>query len=158
MFKVGHIAKAIAFVWAIAFAKYSIWAKHLNYLRHAKIDFVFFAKKPFEKNLKYSRNKTMWIIGHPKNRVKKKNKTKKNKKRQTKTKKKKKHQVYMKRDDVDNRPYCKGYSHCMGYCLCKILNLSQTFKSPKTCQNRFCIHIGEILEKKKNKQTNKKGS
>ena len=90
MFKVGHIAKAIAFVWAIAFAKYSIWAKHLNYLRHAKIDFVFalekiFAKKPLEKNLKYSRNKTMWIIGHPKNRVKKKQ----NKTKQTKTNKNK---------------------------------------------------------------------
>ena len=165
MFKVGHIAKAIAFVWAIAFAKYSIWAKHLSYLRHAKIDFVFalqkiFAKKPLEINLKYSRNKMMWIIGHPKNRVKKsKNKTKQKKTNKNK-KKNKKHQVYTKRDDVDNRPYCKGCSHCMGYCLCKILNLSQTFKSPKTCQNRFCIHIGEILEKKKkrtNKQT-KKGS
>ena len=84
----------------------------------------------------------------------KQNKTKKDKQKQNK-----KHQVYTKRDDVDNRPYCKGCSHCMGYCLCKILNLSQTFKSPKTCQNRFCIHIGEILEKKKkkkNKQTNKK--
>ena len=92
----------------------------------------------------------------PCEKKKKQNKTKKDKQKQTKNKK---HQVYTKRDDVDNRPYCKGCSHCMGYCLCKILNLSQTFKSPKTCQNRFCIHIGEILEKKKrtNKQT-KKGS
>ena len=105
MFKVGHIAKAIAFVWAIAFAKYSIWAKHLSYLRHAKIDFVFalqkiFAKKPLEINLKYSRNKMMWIIGHPKNRVKKNKKTKQNKKRQTKTKKKTKNTKYTRNETM----------------------------------------------------------
>ena len=42
-----------------------------------------------------------------------------------------------------NRPSCKGYRLCMG--LCKILNLSQRFKLPKTCQNRFCKLIKNIL-------------
>ena len=35
MLKIGRLAKSIAF------AKYSIWAKILNCLKHVKIDFVF---------------------------------------------------------------------------------------------------------------------
>ena len=41
MLKVGHLAKSIPFAWAIAFAKYSIWAKIFNCLKHVKIDSVF---------------------------------------------------------------------------------------------------------------------
>ena len=41
MLKIGHLAKSIAFAWAIAFAKYSIWAKILNCLKYVKIDSVF---------------------------------------------------------------------------------------------------------------------
>ena len=41
MLKIGHLAKAMAFAWAIAFAKYLIWAKNLNSLKHVKIDSVF---------------------------------------------------------------------------------------------------------------------
>ena len=41
MLKIGHLAKSIAFAWAIAFAKYSIWAKFFNWLKHLKIDSVF---------------------------------------------------------------------------------------------------------------------
>ena len=41
MLKNGHLAKSIAFAWAIAFAKYSIWAKILNSLKYVKIDSVF---------------------------------------------------------------------------------------------------------------------
>ena len=41
MLKIGHLAKSIAFALAIAFAKYSIWAKILNCLKHVKIDSVF---------------------------------------------------------------------------------------------------------------------
>ena len=41
MFKIGHLAKSIAFGWAIAFAKYSIWTTILNFLKYAKIDSVF---------------------------------------------------------------------------------------------------------------------
>ena len=41
MLKIGHLAKSIAFAWAIAFAKYLIWAKSLNCLRHFKIDSLF---------------------------------------------------------------------------------------------------------------------
>ena len=33
----------------------------------------------------------------------------------------------------------------MGYSLCKILNLGQNFKLPKTFQQRFIIHIGVLL-------------
>ena len=41
MLKIGHLTKSIAFAWAIAFAKYSIWAKIFNCLKHVKIDSVF---------------------------------------------------------------------------------------------------------------------
>ena len=41
MLKIGHLAKSIAFAWAIAFAKYLIWAKILNSLKHFKLDSVF---------------------------------------------------------------------------------------------------------------------
>ena len=41
MLKISHFAKTIAFAWAIAFAKYSIWAKNLNCLNHVKIDSVY---------------------------------------------------------------------------------------------------------------------
>ena len=54
----------------------------------------------------------------------------------------KKKQTFETRDDLENRPSCKGYS------LCKILSLGQKFKFPKTCQNRFCIHIAVMLCKK----------
>ena len=40
MMKIGHLAKPIAFAWAIAFGKYSIWVKILNCLKHVKIDSV----------------------------------------------------------------------------------------------------------------------
>ena len=41
MLKIGHLAKSIALARAIAFAKYSIWAKILNCLKTVKIDSVF---------------------------------------------------------------------------------------------------------------------
>ena len=40
MLKIGHLAKSIAFAWAIAFAKYSISTTILNFLKYAKIDSV----------------------------------------------------------------------------------------------------------------------
>ena len=45
MLKIGHLAKSIAFAWAIAFAKYSIWAKIFNCLKYVKIDSVFTLQK-----------------------------------------------------------------------------------------------------------------
>ena len=42
--KIGHLAKSKAFAWAIAFAKYSIWAKILYCLKHVKIYSVFIWK------------------------------------------------------------------------------------------------------------------
>ena len=41
MLKIGHLAKSIAFAWAIVFAKYSIWTTILNFLKYVKIDSVF---------------------------------------------------------------------------------------------------------------------
>ena len=41
MLKIGRLAKSIAFAWAIEFAKYSLWAKNLNCLKHVIIDSVF---------------------------------------------------------------------------------------------------------------------
>ena len=40
MLKIGHLAKGISLAWAIVFAKYSIWAKNLNCLKHVKINSV----------------------------------------------------------------------------------------------------------------------
>ena len=39
--KISHLERALAFAWAIAFAKYAILAKNLNYLKHVKSDSVF---------------------------------------------------------------------------------------------------------------------
>ena len=41
MLKIGHLAKSIAFAWAIAFAKYSLWPQIFNCLKYVKIDSVF---------------------------------------------------------------------------------------------------------------------
>ena len=41
MLKIGHLAKSLGFAWAIALAKYPIWVKILNCLKHVKIDSVF---------------------------------------------------------------------------------------------------------------------
>ena len=41
MLKIGHLAKSIAFAWAIAFAKYSIWANIFYCLRHVKMYSLF---------------------------------------------------------------------------------------------------------------------
>jgi len=36
MLKIGHLAKPKAFSWAIAYPKYSISGRNLNYLKHVK--------------------------------------------------------------------------------------------------------------------------
>jgi len=41
MLKISHLARAIAIPWAIAFAKYAISAKNINYLKHLKSESVF---------------------------------------------------------------------------------------------------------------------
>ena len=58
--KIGHLAKAIAFAWAISFVKCSIWAKNLKSLKHAKIDSasileIFCVKKPSKKHQIFQR-------------------------------------------------------------------------------------------------------
>ena len=58
MLEIGHFAKAIAFVWAIAFAKYSIWAKNPNYLKLAKIHAVFTLEEFCAKNRIKKKTKT----------------------------------------------------------------------------------------------------
>ena len=43
----------------------------------------------------------------------------------------------------------KSIAFAWAYGLWKMLNLGQNFKLPKTCQSRFCIHIGVTLCKKR---------
>ena len=66
MLKIGHLAKSIGFAWAIASAKYSIWAKNLNSLKYVKIDSAslleIFCAKNHSKNTEYSRNETILKI------------------------------------------------------------------------------------------------
>ena len=51
------------------------------------------------------------------------------------------------------RPFGKsailqGYSPCKGYSLCKMVNLSQKLKMPKTCEKRFYKGIRVVVRKK----------
>ena len=91
MLEIGHFAKAIAFVWAIAFAKYSIWAKNPNYLKLAIIHFVFTLEEFCAKN-----------------RIKKKQRQKqikKQKKQKQNTDNKKEHQVFQeKKEPLEKTP------------------------------------------------------
>ena len=118
MLKIGYPAKAIAFAWAIAFAKYSIWAKILNCLKQSKS--ILFShcsnsvQKTTGKNIKYSRNETMLKIGHLAKTI----------------------------------AFAWAKYSFAKYSICKILNLGQNFKLPRTCQNRFCNSIRVILCKK----------
>ena len=65
--KFGHLAKAIAFAWAITFAKYSILGKNLNCLKHVKIDvqgyWKYSVQKTARKYTKYSKNETILKVG-----------------------------------------------------------------------------------------------
>ena len=67
--KIVHIAKAIAHVKAIAFAKESVLVKNEKCQKHAKNDStrileLFCEKKTARKNTKYSRNETILKIVH----------------------------------------------------------------------------------------------
>ena len=116
-------------------------------------------QKTARKKTKYSRNETIFKVGHhakavahakssvwvkkkiPKNclksilqiiyscSVKKKNCSKK-------------HQIFEKWDHFEKRPSCKGYSPC------KILTLGQKLKFQKTCQNPFYKSFTDGLCKK----------
>ena len=54
----------------------------------------------------------------------------------------KKHQIFEKWEHFENRPSCKGYSPC------KILTLDQKLKFQKTCQNPFYKSFTVVLCKK----------
>ena len=110
MLKIGHLAKPIAFAWAIAFAKYSILGQKFKFSKTCQNGVYIhiravLCKKQLEKApniLEIRRCEKSGILE----------------------------------------------SLYMAYSLCQILNLGQKFKFLKTCQNRFCIHIGVILCKK----------
>ena len=109
------------------------------------------------KTTKYSRNETIFKIGHlakaidfAKWWVWLKNSTgqKRAKNDSTSTlqllcekNRWKKHQIFEKWDHFENRPSCKGYR------LCKMVSLAQKLKWPKTCEKRFCkLKIGHLAK------------
>jgi len=68
IFKIGHLAKAIAHAKAIAFSQWSLWVKNNNAknipntsLQEQQSCSV---QKTAQKNTKYSRNETILKIGH----------------------------------------------------------------------------------------------
>ena len=115
-------------------------------------------QKTTRKNTKYSRNETIFKIGHdPKAIVFAKSSLwvkYSNSKKHVKIyftnplelfcakNRSKKHQIFEKCDHFENRPSYKGYS------LCKILTLSQKLKFQKTCQNLFYKSFRVVLCKK----------
>ena len=64
----GHLAKAIAHAKAIAFARWSVWAKNKKCQKHAKTILreqqSCSVEKTARKNTKYSRNDTILKMGH----------------------------------------------------------------------------------------------
>ena len=50
------------------------------------------------------------------------------------------------------RAFCK-WPQCKGYSPCKIINLGQEIKLPKTCQKRLYKHITVVLCKKQLQKT-----
>ena len=116
-------------------------------------------QKTARKKTKYSRNATIFKVGHHAKAVahakssvwvKKKNSKKLLKIHSTnhsqllceKKNFSKKHQIFEKWDHFENRPSCKGYSPC------KILTLGQKLKFQKTCQNPFYKSFTDGLCKK----------
>ena len=61
----------------------------------------------------------------------------------------KKNQIFEKWDKFENRPSCKGYS------LCKMVNLGQKLKIPKTCKKPFYKNIKVVLWNKQLKKNTK---
>ena len=157
IFKIGHHAKAIAH------AKSSLWVKNYNSKTHVKIHSInhiqlFCAKKNASKNTKYSRNETIFKIGHHAKALAHAKSSLWVKNYDSKTHVKihsinqlqlfcaknccKKHQIFGKWDHFQNRPSCKGYSPC------KILTLGRKLEFQNTCQNPFYKSFTVVLCKK----------
>ena len=163
IFKIGHLAKAIAF------AKWSAWVKNYKCQKHAKNHStrtaeLFCAKYGSKKhqilgkkdNLEnrpstkgyspcqgYSLG-NMLSLGQKLKMPKTSEKPFYNTSTVVLCKKhlfcaqnsSKKHQILEKKDNVENRPSTKGYSPCKGYTLCKMVSFDQKWKTPKTCEKR----------------------
>ena len=119
---------------------------------------VVLCKNPLQKNTKYSRNETIFKIGHHAKAIAHAKSSLWVKNYNSKTlvkihstnhlqlfcakKRCKKHQIFGKWDHFQNRPWCKGYSPS------KILTLGQKLKFQKTCQNPFYKSFTVVLCKK----------
>ena len=115
-------------------------------------------QKTAVKKTKYSRNETIFKIGHDPKAIAHAKSSLWVKNYNSKTHVKihsinqlqlfgaknrfKKHQIFEKWDYFQNRPSCKGYSPC------KILTLAQKLKFKKTCQNIFYKSFIVVLFKK----------
>ena len=120
-------------------------------------------QKTAAKNTKYSRNETIFKIGHLAKAidfakwsvwVKNSEGQKRAKNDSTSTlelffakKRLKKHQIFEKWDHFENRPSYKGYR------FCKMVSLDQKLKWPKTWEKRFCNHVRVVLCKKPMEKT-----
>ena len=60
----------------------------------------------------------------------------------------KKNQIVEKWGNFENRLSCTGYSLCMDYSLCKMVNLVPKWKMAKTCEKLFYKIIRVVLCKK----------
>ena len=164
MAKNGHNARAIAH------AKYSVWVKKLNCLKHTKNVStntlqLFYAKNGskkqliFEKWEHFENGHNARARAHAKYSVwvRKQNCLKHAKNVSTNTLKlfyakngSKKQLIFEKWEHFEN---CQKWSQCKGYSPCKILSLGQKIKLPKTCEKRFYKHITVVLCKKRLEKT-----
>ena len=131
---------------------------------------VVLCKKTARKKTKYSRNETIFKIGHlskaiahakavnlAKCSVGVKNlKCQKDMKNDSLTTLElfcaknlwKKHQISEKSDNFEKRPSCKGYSACKGFSLGEMRSLGQKLKRRKTCEKQFFKNVAVFLCKK----------
>ena len=137
-------------------SKSKIPKKHVKI--HSTNHLELFCAKNAQKNTKYSRNESIFKMGHHAKAiahakswlwVKDYNSKKHVKIHSTNhlelfcaRNRSKKHQIFQKWEHFENRPSCKGYSPC------KILILSQKLKFQKTCQNPLYKSFRVVLCKK----------
>ena len=169
--KYSRNVKARYFAWAIAFAKYSIWPKKFNCLKHVKIDSaslleIFCAKSHSKKHQIFEKwddfeNRPSCkgyslCIGYSVCKILNLGqKCKLPKTCQSRFCKLIKN-ILCKKTARKNTKYSRNETILkIGHLafewaidICKILNLGQKCKLPKTCQNRFCKLIKNILCKK----------
>ena len=162
IFKIGHLAKAIAHTKAIySLCKmFSLGQKLKNHWTR-KLE-LFCAKKPLGKKPNKREKRQSWksapgpCKGYSLSKwsvsVKNLKCQKHAKNHPTRTSELfcarnrfKKNQIFEKGENFENRPCCKVYSACKGYSVCKIVSLGKTLKMGKIWKKLFHKNIGVVL-------------